>query len=265
MIGMFDSGVGGLSVLRHLRRIMPAIDIQYVADRERAPYGHRPLEEVKRFSCEIASHLLSQGADMVVVACNSASAAALHELRAMHPEVPFVGMEPAVKPAASMTQTNTVGVLTTAATFQGELFASVVDRFATDVSVVTEVCDGWVEAVENGHVDGPDIDDLIAGPVRRLTDQGADTLVLGCTHYPFLTTAIRRVAGPRVRILDPGPAVARQARRVANRIGVGDGTGGTTIETTGPSDGLEDLVDALIGLAVPCETVIFNGDGRERS
>lgn len=194
---------------------------------------------------------------MIVVACNAASAAALHPLRDAYPGTPFVGMEPAVKPAANLTRSRKVGVLTTAATFQGELFASVVDRYATDISVHTEICDGWVETVERGVVDGPEVETLVGPPVRRLVRIGVDTLVLGCTHYPFLKPVIERIAGPDVRIIDPAPSVARQTARVAQTAQIADGTGQVTFETSGPCDGVPDLVSQLIGLDVHCDTVTF--------
>ena len=255
MIGLFDSGLGGLSVLAHVRRMFPDLDLRYVADQARAPYGVRPLPEVRHFACQITDHLVAAGADVVVVACNAASAAALHHLRDVHPGTRFVGMEPAVKPAVQSTKTGVVGVLTTAATFQGELFASVVDRFAADVVVQAAVCDGWVESVEGGRVSGPDVEDMVAEPVSRLLEAGADTLVLGCTHYPFLVPVIRRFAGETVTIVDPAPAVARQLGRV-----VGDQTGGNgelLLETSGDADRARRAAEALTGIDEPWRAVTF--------
>jgi glutamate racemase len=256
MIGVFDSGLGGLSVVGQLRRLRPALDIHYFADRGRAPYGRRPLAEVRSFAEEITSHLRSGGADMIVIACNAASAAALHPLRAAHPDIRFVGMEPAVKPAAEATRSGVIGVLTTAATFQGALFASVVDRFADGVTVEAAICDGWVELVERGEVDGPEAEQAVRSHVDPLLAAGADVLVLGCTHYPFLAPLIARVTGPGVRLVDPAPAVARQAVRVADELGVGGG-GELRFECTGPTEGLADLVESLAGLEVIPEAVTF--------
>lgn len=257
MIGVFDSGVGGMSVLVAMRRMMPEADIVYYADSGRAPYGRRPLEEVRQFSEQITSHLLGQGARMIVVACNSASAAALQRLRSRHPNVSFVGMEPAVKPAAATTGTGVVGVLMTAATFQGELFASVVDRYANGVRVVTEICDGWVELVESGRFEGRQVEEAVRAHVEPLVAAGADTLVLGCTHYPFLGGVIAAVAGPGITLIDPAPAVARQAARIAAELGADSGSGTLRVETSGDRVAVSDAIRLLTGLAPPTSTVTF--------
>lgn len=260
MIGVFDSGVGGLSVLRHLVRLLPDAGVLYVGDRARAPYGTRSLADVRWISEQIVDHLRAEGASMVVVACNTASAAALHHLRRTHPGLPFVGMEPAVKPAASATGTGTIGVLATPATFQGELFASLVDRFAAHLTVVTRPCEGWVELVERGVVDGPEAEREVARHVLPVLEAGADTLVLGCTHYPFLAETIRRVAGPGVTVIDPAPAVARQAARVAAGLGIGDGD--TRIRLTGDVEAGGRLVAELTELELPVEAVTFEPSER---
>lgn len=255
MIGIFDSGLGGLSVLVEIRRLLPAADLVYVADRARAPYGPRSLAEVRRFAEETCELLASAGASMMVVACNAASAAALSQLRIKHPGTPIVGMEPAIKPAVGATRSLTVGVLTTAATFQGELFASVMDRFADGIAVLPRVCHGWVELVESGSLDGDAAEMLVRSHVEPVIAAGADTLVLGCTHFPFLVPLIRRAAGDDTRIIDPGPAVARQAGRVAAETGLAQGSGQLRFLTTGPIEGLASLVEGLTGLAVSPEPV----------
>lgn len=186
----------------------------YVADRAHAPYGTRTLAEVQNLSHQIAEMLVSQGATTIVVACNTASAGALASLRADLPDTNFVGMEPAVKPAAAATKSGVVGVLATEVTFQGELYASLVDQFAADLTIVTRAAPEWVSLVEKGIVDGPDVEELVGHHLCPLLDEGADTLVLGCTHFPFLTQVLQRVAGQDVTIIDPAPAVARQAARV---------------------------------------------------
>ena len=213
-IGLFDSGVGGLSVWREIVRQLPLESTLYVADQAHVPYGSRKLSEVRELSEGVVRFLLGQGATLVVVACNTASAAALHYLRHTFPNVPFVGMEPAVKPAAEQTHNGVVGVIATPATFQGELFASLVKRYAQGVQVLTQVCPGLVEAVEAGMVDTPETEALLRQYLTPLVEAGADQLVLGCTHYPFLRPTIERVVGARVTIIDPAPAVARQAGRV---------------------------------------------------
>ncbi len=213
-IGVFDSGVGGLSVLRHVRAQLPAADLLYLADTAHVPYGPRSLAEVRGFSAAITRFLRARGADVIVVACNTASAAALKPLRAAFPDVPFVGMEPAVKPAAEQTRSGVVGVLATPATFQGELFNSVVERFAQGVRVIPQVCPGLVEQIEAGALNTPATEQMLRGWVEPLLAQGIDALVLGCTHYPFVIPLLERIAGPAVRVIDPAPAVARQTARI---------------------------------------------------
>ena len=216
VIGIFDSGVGGLSVLRAIRAPLgvPHADLLYFGDNAHIPYGPRPLAEVREFSAAITRFLRAQGAQVIVVACNTASAAALKYLRQTFPAVPFVGMEPAVKPAAEQTQTGVVGVLATPATFQGELFNSVVERFAQSVTVLKQVCPGLVEQIETGKMDTPETEELLRGWVEPMLAQNIDALVLGCTHYPFVIPLLEKICGPAVRVIDPAPAVARQVERV---------------------------------------------------
>ncbi len=218
-IGIFDSGVGGLSVWRELARQLPHETTIYFADQVHIPYGPRTLAEIRSFSEAITRFLLEQACKLVVVACNAASAAALKHLRAVFPDVPFVGMEPAVKPAAETTQTGVVGVLATPATFQGELFASVVERFANGVQLINQVCPGLVEQIEVGRLDTPDTLALLDRFLVPIRAARADTIVLGCTHYPFVIDAIRQLA-PGVNVIDPAPAVARQVARVLRERGL---------------------------------------------
>ena len=213
-IGIFDSGVGGLSVLRAVRQALPALDVFYLADQAHVPYGSRPAEQVRSFAEGITRYLLDQGACLVVVACNTASAAALHHLRKVFPSIPFVGMEPAVKPAAETTQTGVVGVLATPATFQGELYASVVERFAQGVTVLQDTCPGLVELIEAGDLNGPQTRLILESALLPMLKRGIDTVVLGCTHYPFVIPLIQQIVGPQVRVIDPSPAIARQVARL---------------------------------------------------
>ncbi len=213
-IGVFDSGVGGLSVWREIVRQLPAEDTLYFADQAHIPYGQRSLDEVRRLTEDVTRFLLGQDAKLIVVACNTASGAALHALREKFPEVPFVGMEPAVKPAVEHTRTGIIGVIATAATFQGDLFARLVQRFGNGFDIHTQACPGLVEAVEAGALDTPETESLLRRYLTPLLDAGIDQLVLGCTHYPFLSPLIQRIVGPEVRLIDPAPAVARQVERV---------------------------------------------------
>jgi glutamate racemase len=219
-IGIFDSGVGGLSVWREIACQLPHECTLYLADQAHVPYGSRRIAEVRGLSEGITHFLLRQGAKVIVVACNTASAAALHHLRRTFPEVPFVGMEPAVKPAVAQTRNGVVGVIATQATFQGELFASLVERYAGDVRVLTQVCPGLVEAVEVGAFDTSETEALLRQCLTPLLEVGVDQLVLGCTHYPFLRQTIERVVGAGVTVIDPAPAVARQTGRVLAQRGL---------------------------------------------
>jgi glutamate racemase len=254
-VGMFDSGAGGFSVLRELRSLLPDEPVLYVADAAHLPYGSRTLDEVRGYAAGIARFLLRRRAKLIVLACNTASAAALHDLRRLFPNVPFVGMEPAVKPAAANTATGVVGVLATPATFQGALYASVVQRFAGGKTVLEQVCPGLVNDVEQGNLDGAETRARLEGALRPLLARGMDTLVLGCTHYPWVIPLIRDIAGPGLRIIDPAPAVARQVRTVLDRSGLRHAPGGATppvtYVTTGAPAHLRALAVRLLGDTVP--------------
>jgi glutamate racemase len=249
-IGIFDSGVGGLSVLRAIQQSLPAESLIYLADQAHVPYGSRSLNEVREFSEGITRYLLAQGAKLVVVACNTASAAALHNLRRIFPQVLFVGMEPAVKPAAEHTQSGVVGVLATPATFQGELYASVIERFANGVIVLQDTCPGLVMEVEGGRLDTPSVRTILEGALTPMLDQDIDTVVLGCTHFPFVIPTIESIAGPRVRVIDPAPAIARQVERLldANELRK-PGKSANTVRyfTTGDPEVLAGLLPLLVG------------------
>jgi glutamate racemase len=213
-IGIFDSGIGGLTVLRAIHQLMPDEPLLYLADQAHVPYGPRPLEEVRHFSEAITRYLLGKGSRLIVVACNAASAAALKYLRSIFPEVPFVGMEPAVKPAVEHTRSGVVGVLATPATFQGELYASVVERFGQGVKLLQHTCPGLVAQIESGALKSNETRRILEEALQPMLKQGIDTVVLGCTHYPFVIPLIQQIAGPNVRVIDPAPAVARQVQRL---------------------------------------------------
>ncbi|MGB0218701.1 MAG: glutamate racemase [Sinimarinibacterium flocculans] len=215
-IGVFDSGVGGVSVLRELRALLPGEALIYYADSAHCPYGGKPRDAILARACAITEELLARGCKLIVVACNTATIAAVEHLRATYP-VPFVGMEPAVKPAAAATRSGVVGVLATGAALAGEKFHHLVATHARDVRVITQPCPGLVEQVERGALDTPQTRALVEHYVQPLREQGADVLVLGCTHYPFLRPLIQQVAGADVALLDTGAAVARQVQRVLQR------------------------------------------------
>lgn len=213
-IGIFDSGIGGLSVLREIRVLMPNENIIYFGDQAHVPYGARSMEQIQNFSEGITNFLLKQNAKIIVVACNTASAAALKYLRQKFPAVQFVGMEPAIKPAAEKTQTKKVGVLATPATFQGALYASVVERFASDVEIFQNTCNGLVNQIELGELDSAKTRSILENALLPMLENNIDTVVLGCTHYPFVIPLIKKIVGDNVRVIDPAPAVAKQTERL---------------------------------------------------
>ena len=252
-VGMFDSGVGGLSVLAEVRRLVPDLPVVYLADQAWAPYGERSLTAVRARSVAITELLIERGCDPVVVACNSASAAALHHLRDAFSDIRFVGMEPAVKPAANQTERGVIGVLATSATFQGELYASVVDRHANGTKIVEQACPGLADAIERLGPNHRETVGLLRRYMTPLVEEGIDTLVLGCTHYPFLMEAIEHLAGPKVHVIDPAPAVARQTRRVLGAASWEPA--GPRFLTTGAPSTFRSQIESLLGVAARPEQV----------
>lgn len=249
-IGVFDSGVGGLSVLREIIRQLPNEEILYLADQAHVPYGQRPLEEVRDYAHGITEYLLSKGAKIIVVACNTASAAALNSLRQSYPDFPFVGMEPAVKPAAETTKTGAVGVLATPATFQGALYASVIERFAQGVTIYQHTCPGLVQQIEQGDFNGIISRKILEHALLPMLAKNIDTVVLGCTHYPFVIPLIQEIVGDKARVIDPAPAVARQTYRVLaqrNLLNRSTKIGELKFATSGDPAALEHFLK-LIGL-----------------
>ncbi|SDG49946.1 glutamate racemase [Pseudomonas benzenivorans] len=213
-IGVFDSGVGGLSVLREIRALLPAESLLYVADSGHVPYGEKSPEFIRQRCRSLAAFLLEQGAKALVLACNTATVAGVAELRELYPQLPIVGMEPAVKPAAAATRSGVVGVLATTGTLKSAKFAALLDRFASDVRVITQPCPGLVERIEGGELDSPATRALLQGWVAPLLAEGCDTLILGCTHYPFIKPLLRELVPESVSLIDTGAAVARQLQRL---------------------------------------------------
>jgi len=251
-IGVFDSGVGGLSVLRAVRDQMPNESVIYFGDQGHVPYGSRSIEQIQSFSEGITNFLLEQNAKIIVVACNTASAAALKYLREKFPDVQFVGMEPAVKPAAEHTQTGKVGVLATPATFQGALYASVVERFASGVELLQSTCPGLVQQIEQGNLDGIETRKILEDALLPMLEKNIDTVVLGCTHYPFVIPLIQRIVGDarRVRVIDPAPSVARQTGRLLEAGGMrsqAQSTGDVRFYTSGDPTVLKSMLPILLG------------------
>jgi glutamate racemase len=213
-VGVFDSGVGGLSVLGEIRALLPQESLLYVADSGHVPYGEKSPEFICQRSQRIAEFLIGQGAKALVLACNTATAAAISELRGRYPQLPIIGMEPAVKPAAAATRSGVVGVLATTGTLKSAKFAALLDRFASDVRVITQPCPGLVEQIEAGELNTPKTRELLHGWVQPLLAEGCDTLILGCTHYPFIKPLLAELLPANVSLIDTGAAVARHLQRL---------------------------------------------------
>jgi glutamate racemase len=220
MIGIYDSGVGGLSVLKEVVQLLPNRSVCYVADTAHCPYGGKEADEVLRLSVQMVDFLLSKGCSIVIVACNTATAAAIDKLRARYPNVPFVGMEPAVKPAAQHSHTKRIGILATAGTVKGQLFNQTMQRYTADVKAYVVVGEGLVELVEEGRAESKEAESLLRTYLQPMLDNGVDELVLGCTHYPFLQKTIEKITQGRMDIVNPAPAVAAQAKRLMEQKGL---------------------------------------------
>ncbi len=212
-VGIFDSGLGGLSVLLELMKTLPHESFIYFADSGNCPYGPKPADEIISLSAKITSFLIEKDCKAIVVACNTATAAAIDWLRSNH-DLPFVGMEPAIKPAALNTKTRSIGVLATAGTFKGRLYTETSRKYASDVNVCYQVGEGLVELVENGRTLSDEAEVLLHRYIDPMLECNIDHLVLGCTHYPFFKPLLRRILPAHVEIVDPAPAVARQTLKV---------------------------------------------------
>ncbi|AVJ29585.1 glutamate racemase [Achromobacter spanius] len=256
-IGVYDSGVGGLSVLRAIRDALPHEPLLYVADSAHVPYGEKTQAFVERRACAIADYFVSQGARAMVVACNTATAAAIALLRKRHPELIIIGVEPAIKPAAHLTHSGVVGVFATTGTLASPKFAALVQREAPEVRILLRPCPEWVRLVEQGVVSGPEAAEAVRAPVAELREAGADVLVLGCTHFPFLRDAIQDAAGPGVPLLETGAPVSRWLRHQLQERGmlVEHGSGSLHLHTTGDAPALARLASQLLGTAMTADTV----------
>jgi glutamate racemase len=248
---MFDSGLGGLSVLRELVRLLPGTDIAYVADSAHVPYGTKPPAVIRERSLAIAHFLVDTlRARGIVVACNTATTHAVATLREAFPSVPIVGMEPALKPAAAATRSGVVGVLATPATLDGERFVELAQRYTDGIELLTQPSPGLVECVENGAVDGAETQRLLRLYTGPMLARGADTIVLGCTHYPFLREALQRLVGADVALIDTGAAVARQTVRVLGEQVSVDGDsprrGRVTYYSSGDVTAARRAIEALL-------------------
>ncbi|MDC0291883.1 glutamate racemase [Verrucomicrobiales bacterium] len=246
-IGILDSGLGGLSVLREIRALLPNENLHYIADSAWCPYGPRSFEEIIQRTSFLSDHLIHHGAKAIVIACNSATIAAIGSLRATYP-LPFVGMEPAVKPAAAHTKTGTIGVLATEASLAGEKFHRLVSSHASGVRVITRPCPEFVELVEAGILDGPKAQTAVKFHIDSLLAEGADVLVLGCSHYPFLRPLIERAAGENIEVIDTGSPVSKRLKRILeteNLISAENADSKVIIQTTGDLAHLKNLLPTL--------------------
>jgi glutamate racemase len=251
-IGIFDSGVGGLSVAREIRRALPAEDLLYVADTAYCPYGDRPNEEVRTRALAVGRFVQESGAKLLVAACNTASGAALEDLRAAL-TIPVVGLEPAVKTAVGRTRARRVGVMATSGTLRSERFARLVRAYADGVQVLSQPCPGLADLIEEGHLDGDVLGARLEELTRPLREAGVDMVVLGCTHYLFVAPALERVLGPGVALVDSAPAIARRTAQILDQAGRGrrEGAGGLRVLTTGDAEKVAPVVSRLWGGPVP--------------
>jgi len=253
-VGVFDSGVGGLSVAREIRRGLPAEHLLYVADTAYLPYGDRGEEEVRARTLAIGGWIQSQGAKVLVVACNTASGAALEALRERL-AIPIIGLEPALKPAIRETKVGRVGVMATQGTIRSARFQRLVDNYADGVQVVRDPCPGLADLVEEGMLGGPELEARMEDYVAPLREAGVDTVVLGCTHYVFVRDAIQRAMGPDVRLLDSSEAIARRTRQILAESAALEraGTGSFRLLTTGDPAEVAPVVHRLWGEPVDVE------------
>lgn len=254
-IGIFDSGVGGLSVLRRIRADLPHEHLVYVADSGYAPYGNKPTAFISQRAFAITEFLLAAGAKGIVVACNTATAAAIAALRQRF-ELPIIGIEPALKPAVMATKSGVVGVLATGHTVRSDKFAALLDQHGHRARVIVQPCPGLADCVEKGDLTGPRPRALLQTFMEPLLTQGADILVLGCTHYPFLTPLIQQLAGPEIIILDPSAAVARQLQRRLDALNLLAPTTQTSVEryvSSGDPPQTTAVIQGLLGHALTLE------------
>ncbi len=260
LIGVFDSGVGGLSILREIHRALPFHPTLYYADQAHLPYGTKSKNQLLDYVSAIVRYMIADGAQVIVLACNTASAACLHDLRAAHPEMPFVGMEPAIKPAVEASRTGIVGVLATQVTADGDLYRATLAKFAGEARVITQVAPALVTLVESGEWASSEARQLIAEIIAPILHAGADQVALACTHFPFLIEALQAVAGEGVTFIDPSPAVARQTRRVLIERGllVETGTARATHRyfSSAAPERLRAMITRLIGVDADVQHLI---------
>jgi glutamate racemase len=264
-IGVFDSGVGGLWILKHLRAKLPGYNYIFFGDQGHVPYGDKSKDEIRDFSENITKFLIGKGCRVIVIACNTASAASLKYLRGKFPEIIFVGMEPAVKPASEITHTNKIGILATPMTFQGELFNSAVDKYANGIEIFKNTCDGLVLEIEKGDFDGQKTKEILENALYPMLEENVDTVVLGCTHYPLVMEEIKKIVGDKMKIVDSTPSIIKQVEKVLEvnnlKKDIDQDEGKMEIFTSRELRGMENILDKLFGEKMKVEKIdLKNGN-----
>lgn len=263
-IGVFDSGVGGLSVLRALRSQLPSAPLLYVADSAHAPYGERSDDYVIDRSRRIMAHLIAEGAIGLVIACNTATAIAIRELRTSFPEFPIIGVEPGLKPAVAATRNGRVGVMATPGTIASAKFQALMQTHGAGVAVTQQPCPGLARLIEEGDLSSPRLHAAVDEHTTPLREAGVDTVVLGCTHYPFVRHLIKSALGPMVEIIDTADAVARHAvNTLGGLLPASDSTPTTRLQTTGDAERLRAIAAAWLPFLCTVESISIASQSRQ--
>lgn len=252
-IGVFDSGLGGLSVIRHISALLPSENLIYLADQANIPYGEKSPSEISQLIRTAVPMLIAEGAKVVVIACNSASVSTIEELRYQYPETPFVAVIPAIKPAIEQTKTGTIAVFATRTTLQSPFYAELKGTHSHGIEIVDIPCPEWVGMVESGQF----VTEKVKNPVNEALNAGADQLVLGCTHYPFLSELLEKAVGNRAQLQESGPSIARQVKRIleANESTAEKRKGAIRFLTSRHESRSDKVASELLGRSVQFESV----------
>ncbi|MCU7800435.1 MAG: glutamate racemase [gamma proteobacterium symbiont of Lucinoma myriamae] len=250
-IGIFDSGVGGLSVLQHIHQLLPHEHILYIADSGYAPYGCQDNSFIEQRSRVITERLITQGAKAIVIACNTATASIIESFRQQY-GIPFVGVEPGIKPAIAMTKNGHIGIMATTGTLSSTRYSELSQRFGNIVNIHNQACPGLADQVEAGLLDAPDTTQLLKKYLRKLEKKQVDTIVFGCTHYSFLTSQIKKIMGPSIQLVDTSYAIAEQLERVLEQEKSKNKamSGSINYYTTGSIDNTKSTILSLLGYEV---------------